>query len=193
MYDKLLLFDIGVFEKLNGDLGGFVDFLMIALTSKITLIVSIVATLVYLYLKGFRKELFFTVIGILLVILVADQTCNIFKDQLPRIRPMYEVLLEGKIHLIDGMRGGMSGTVSAHAANSFGVLFLLSLIIKKQNYTIFAMIIAALISYSRIYLGYHYPLDILYGTILGLSTGFVVFRIYNYIIKKQIKNKLKTN
>lgn len=178
MYEKLLLCDIELFKNLNGDLGDFVDNLMIMFSSKITLIGTLIVTLAFLYKKISKKELLFAFLGTLLIVLVADQTCNFFKDFYPRLRPMHEPLLEGYIHLVDGMRGALSGTVSAHAANSFGTLIFLSLIINNKYYTIFAIALALLISYSRIYMGYHYMLDVTYGTLLGLISAFAIYALF---------------
>lgn len=185
MYDQLLQLDRDIFLILNGDCGNFMDYAMIFFTNKAVLIGAAISTLVYLYKKMMLKDLLFVILGAALIILVADQSCNFFKDFTPRLRPMYEPLIEGNIHLIDGMRGGESGTVSAHAANSFGLLFFFSLIIKKWRYTLLAMVIAAIISYSRIYLGYHYLLDVIYGTSLGLTTGYLVYRLYRLITKRK--------
>lgn len=178
MYEKILSSDIELYKHLNGDMGWFMDNLMVISSSKITLALAIILSLIYLFKKVSRREFIFIIIAILAIILVADQTCNIFKINTPRFRPMHEPLLQGLIHLVDGHRGGASGTVSAHAANSFGVLIFLSLIIRNFKYTIGAIVLCLLISYSRIYLGYHYSLDLFYGTTLGITVAFVFYKIY---------------
>ncbi|MFI3267998.1 MAG: phosphatase PAP2 family protein [Rikenellaceae bacterium] len=184
MYENILSCDIAIFKCLNGNLGGFVDALMVMLSSKITLVATILVTLIALFKRLNRREFVYTFVGVLLIVLVADQTCNFFKDYFPRLRPMHEPVLEGFIYLVDGVRGGISGTVSAHAANSFGTLVFLSLIVKKRWYMISVIILAALISYSRIYLGFHYLLDVTYGTILGFTVAFGFKCIMGKLLKK---------
>ncbi|MFI3261273.1 MAG: phosphatase PAP2 family protein [Rikenellaceae bacterium] len=188
MYESVLLYDIEIYKYLNGDLGNFVDSLMIMFTSKATLVCAILVTLIFLYKKLSKKEFISTIVCLLLIVLVADQTCNFFKNTFPRLRPMYEPALEGIVYLIDNIRGGISGTVSAHAANSFGTLVFLSLIVKKRWYTISCIVLAALISYSRIYLGFHYLLDVTYGTILGVSVAY----LFRYLMIKVDKCFLKS-
>lgn len=190
MYDKILALDRELFLQINFDGGGFMDNLMVICTSKLFLAAALVASLIYLYRKKMPLvQILYTAMAIGLIILLADQTCNFFKNNTPRLRPMHEPLLDGLVYLIDGMRGGNFGTVSAHAANSVGTLFFLSLLIRKPLFWSLAAIAATLIMYSRIYLGYHYPLDLFYGIITGLIYGFVTYKIYTYIVKRFVKKR----
>lgn len=186
MYEKLLASDRALFLSLNGDMGTFMDYLMIVFTSKISIAVVIVVSLILLYKRVGRKQFFMIIAAIGLIILFADQTSNFFKHNTPRLRPMHEPLLDGAVYLIEGMRGGLYGTVSGHAANTFGVLFFLSLVFRDIRYTIVVMLFSIGVVYSRIYLGYHYPLDIFYGTVAGFFYGGMVYTLYKYITKKYI-------
>lgn len=188
MYDKLLALDRELFLQLNFDGGSFMDSLMIISTSKLFLAAALVASLVYLYLKKMPLvQILYTALAIGLVILLADQTCNFFKINTPRLRPMHEPLIDGMVYLIDGMRGGNYGTVSAHAANSVGTLLFLSFLIRKPLYWALAAVAASLIMYSRVYLGYHYPLDLLYGVITGVIYALITYKIYQYVVARFVK------
>lgn len=196
-YDNILKIDRELFLVLNGDGGNFTDIIMVAFTSKLMMAVACLLSLFLLYKNQSKeqsknqskKQILLTIVFVGLLVLVADQTCNFFKINFSRLRPMHEPLISGAIYLVDGMRGGMSGTVSAHAANSFGVLFFFSLLIRDWRYTLAAMFVAAVICYSRIYLGYHYPLDIFYGTFLGFIVGYLFYKLYLIVSLKYINTK----
>lgn len=81
-------------------------------------------------------------------------------------------------------RGGRFGFISSHAANTFAISVFLSLLIKRKSLTFMLLFWAVLNSYSRIYLGVHYPGDILFGTIEGCFIGYLIYLLYKFIQKK---------
>ena len=93
-----------------------------------------------------------------------------------RLRPTNEEHLQGLIHTVNGYTGGMYGFYSGHASNSFAIaMFLIVSVLKGRKYIIpVALIYAILTSYSRIYLGVHYPGDVITGMLAGslLGAGF---------------------
>lgn len=180
--------DHSLMLALNGDLGVFVDNLMWYSSSKIATLPLVLFALYFVYKRGGFKQLFLAIVFLVLIIIFADQICNLFKHNLSRLRPTYEPMLEGLIHTVNGYRGGLYGTLSAHAANSVAVLGFCSLIISKRWYWILSIIFVFFICYSRIYLGVHYPLDILWGVLLGLFTAFSAFKIYS---RKKINKKVQ--
>jgi undecaprenyl-diphosphatase len=111
----------------------------------------------------------------------------LFKEVFLRYRPSRNLELGSQLHLVNGYTGGWYGFVSSHAANMFTLGMLIFLILKehigKVLYLIFAW--AGLIGYSRIYLGVHYPSDVTCGALLGMTIGFIVFRIF-----RQLKTKI---
>ena len=114
------------------------------------------------------------------MILISDQSANIFKDSLQRLRPCYDELIKDSVRLVKEGCGGKYGFFSAHASNSFSLAVFFGLLFKNfSKYPIyFTLIFASLISYSRIYLGVHYPLDIIFGALFGVINGLVIYRVH---------------
>jgi len=129
-----------------------------------------------------------TILFIALTITLADQiSVKGFKFVFERFRPSHNPELEGMVHLVHGYTGGKYGFVSSHAANSFGLAAFTSLLFRNKKFTWFIFIWAIIVSYSRIYLGVHYPGDILGGAALGILLGYLVFYLYNWIGNRYLK------
>lgn len=183
-FDSLLEYDRHVFLMLNGDLGTATDCVMWALSSKLIFIPIGLLALWMIYKKLTLREFIVAILFIALVVLCCDQVSSAFKHLIPKLRPTHEPLLDGLVHTVKGYRGGLYGTVSSHAANSFGVAMFSLLIIRKTWYTVFILLFATAICYSRIYLGVHYPMDIILGTLMGLLFGWLLYSIMIFTNKK---------
>ena len=145
---------------------------------------------IILYL-GFRykKKLLVIFLFMILAVTFTDQTALLIKNTVERLRPCHEPSLEGLVHLVKGRCGGKFGFVSSHAANSFNVALLSLMFIRRRWYSISIIIWAALVGYSRIYLGVHYPGDVLCGSILGAFTGWGVYRLFDLTDKNILQKK----
>jgi undecaprenyl-diphosphatase len=122
-----------------------------------------------------------------LLFLIGDRTSVIlFKDVFERLRPCHNPEIAELVHIINGKCGGQFGFVSSHATNSFALAIFTGFLLKKYyKYTMVAMLIwAAVVSYSRVYVGVHYPADILCGAILGSIVGYVVFKLMQFTNKR---------
>ena len=111
----------------------------------------------------------------------------LFKEMFERFRPSQNLEIKEQLHYVNNYHGGMYGFVSSHAANMFSIALLLGLWLKKKiKYSLYFLLIwAALIGYSRIYLGVHYPSDVLCGALLGM---LIAFLIYKAVIKAKLIN-----
>lgn len=126
-----------------------------------------------------------------LLILLTDQSATITKNSVMRYRPTHNIEIGHKIHVVNEYRGGQYGYYSGHAANTFGIATFLFLIFRRRktktwlSYSFFTF--AILTSYSRMYLGVHYPFDILTGTFTGISFGYLVFWLFSFGLAKLIE------
>ena len=155
----------------------FFDNLMWCITSKLSWLLILVAVIVAL--RHDRKQALLVIATLLLTILISDQiSSGLIKHTVERLRPSHNPDIASSLHLVNGYTGGMFGFTSSHAANSFSVVMLLSLMFGYRRVTFALMMWAALQCYSRMYLGVHYPGDIIGGTIVGLLVGWLVYRLW---------------
>lgn len=191
MLEKIKLIDTELFIYLNGKNNELFDVMMYWVSDKLFWI-PFYFILFIIIIKVFKSKSpgIFLAIGIL--ILICDQTPNIIKNVVKRLRPSHEPTLENLVHLSDAGPGGKYGFVSAHASNVFGLATLLILLLpnKFNGLKVFLIFWSILISYSRIYNGVHYPSDIIGGSMIGIIYGFLVYFIlsklkpdYNWLNK----------
>jgi len=165
------------FLFLNSLNSPFWDQIMHILTGKIIWVPLYLAILVYLGIK-YKRKFLIILLFIILAATMADQISVFIKNAVERPRPCHEPLLEGLVHTFNGECGGAFGFVSSHATNSFNVALLSLLFIRKRWYTITIVIWAAVIGYTRIYLGVHYPGDVICGSLLGATIGWLNYKLY---------------
>lgn len=181
--------DQQLFLYLNSLNTPFWDQVMYAVSGKLIwapLYLAIMISLGLKFRRRFMVILFFIVIGITL----ADQTSvHLFKNVFQRLRPCHEPALEGLVHLVKGECGGLYGFVSSHATNSFYVALFSLLFIRKRWFTILMVLWASVVGYSRIYLGVHYPGDVICGSLLGALIGWIIYRLYLYTDNKYLSHR----
>lgn len=141
-----------------------------------------VLALVWILLRQNRRHALLVLAMLVLAVLMADQVSSgLIKHLVERLRPTHDPSLESMVHVINGYRGGLYGFVSSHAANFFAVSTFLSLVM-RQRWVAFSLFTWALLQcYSRMYLGVHYPGDILGGIVVGVLAGWLVWCIMRWI------------
>ncbi|HIZ86707.1 MAG TPA: phosphatase PAP2 family protein [Candidatus Coprenecus pullistercoris] len=120
------------------------------------------------------------VLAVLLCFGITDQLTNIVKDAVQRLRPSHDPLLEGMLALPEGP-GGLYGFFSAHAANTFGLAVLTSLIFRRKWYSVAIVLWAAAVGFSRIYLARHFTTDVICGAVFGTAVAFIIYSLYAYV------------
>ena len=139
------------------------------------------AILLFLLIREYRSRTWMVIVGIVLLVVLTDQlSVKLFKDVFMRLRPCHEPSLEGMVRILYGHCGGKYGFVSSHATNTFGIALYTGLLLRNRMKWLLPslMIWAGLVSYSRIYLGVHYPGDVLVGGLLGSIIGYLVYRLF---------------
>ena len=179
---------------LNSINSPFWDEVMYAISGKLIWIPLYLAILIFLGIR-YKRKFIVIFLFIILGITVADQTSvHLFKNVFQRLRPCHEPALEGLVHLVKGECGGLYGFVSSHATNSFYVALFSLLFIRKKWFTVMIISWALIVGYSRIYLGVHYPGDVLCGSMLGAFVGWGIYSLYVLTDKKVLirSNYFKT-
>jgi undecaprenyl-diphosphatase len=188
MLESILKFDTALFLFLNGIHSPFWDPIMIFFSGKLTWI-PFYLLLTYLIYRKYGWHTVWVLLAAALVVTLADQSSvHMFKNVFERLRPCHNPEIKDLIHLATGRcAGGRFGFVSSHAANTFGVAMFLSLALRMKWFTVLMMFWALVVSYSRIYLGVHYPADIICGALLGLACGYVVWLLFTTVYQKAYK------
>lgn len=183
MLDFLNELDQQVFLFLNGLHNGFFDFIMWWFSDKLIWI-PLYLLFFYFLIKKYGWETVAILLSLALLIALTDQVSGFIKDTVARFRPSHNPEIKEQVRTLHGYLGGNYGFVSSHAANSFALAFFLAKFLKPKSAFLvpFLFVWASAVSYSRIYLGVHYPGDIIGGALLGLVLAWLITKLYQIFI-----------
>lgn len=175
MIEQLVEWDKALFLTLNEAHVEWMDNLMVAISDNIIWL-PLYLWMIWLLFQNYGKQFWWWLIAIALTILISDQfTSGFMKPFFARPRPCHDPAIGYLVHIVDRC-GGKYGFASSHAANTFGVATLLFITLKPyQRFIGWIFAWSAVVAYSRIYLGVHYPLDVTVGGLVGIGSGYLSY------------------
>ena len=168
----------------------FLDILIPYATSFITWTPFFLIAIYFLF-KKFKQKTGIVLLSFTLLIGISDPLSNTVKKSIKRYRPSHNIALKDKIISLENYKGGQYGFVSSHAANSFGLACLMILFFNelKKRWKLLILCWAFFICYTRIYMGVHYPADLLGGALIGVFSALVAKFFFNQLDKKFYQNQ----
>ena len=183
MLEKILSLDEKLFIYLNGLGSETYDSLWLIITKQTSWIPLFLFLLYIIFHKLGAKQTLYLLIFVAILFILTDQTANLFKNGFQRLRPCNNPEINSFIRVVQ-VRKSFS-FFSGHAANTMAVVTFLYLIFKKDfKYFWLLFLWPIIFAYSRIYLGLHYPLDIICGYLCGAIMGFLMCKLYQKIQKR---------
>lgn len=184
MIEQLIQCDKALLVALNGSDSAFLDGVMLAITRTGTWI-PLFACLLYAIVRNNRwQRVLLLLVTVALLVTVCDQFASgLCKPFFQRFRPSHDPELAAVIDLVQGYRCGLYGFISSHASNTFGVAVFFSLLLRNRCSTLLLLLYACLSSYSRIYLGVHFPFDILCGALWGAVSGYAIYALSQWVAR----------
>lgn len=185
--DWLLELDRKILLGINANNSSFGDIFMWTISDKLVWLPVYLLLLIWMYRKFGWQISLLALLMIGLSVGIADSFCSAFlKPFFERLRPCHEIDLRPILHLVNNKCGGKYGFASSHSANFFAMATFLAWIFKykigKWRYAFFG--IAALVAFSRVYLGVHYPSDILAGMLIGIAASAIGIFVFKILARK---------
>ena len=173
MINYLNEIDTQVFLFFNGHHSDFFDIFMKLFTGRFIWVPMYTAIALMLWRAAGWSKFIFYILGVALAVTITDQLCATYiRPAVERLRPSnLENALSQFTYIVGDYRGGSYGFPSCHAANSFALASFVALLVRRRVFAAFIIGWAVLNSYSRLYLGVHYPGDLLVGSVIGSAVG----------------------
>lgn len=187
MIESLELIDKNILVSINSFHNSFFDTVMFYVSGNFVFLPFFLYIIYLIYAKVGIKKTSILILSLALLITLCDQTSNITKKTVKRYRPSHNIEIEDSLNIVNNYKGGQYGFFSSHATNTFGVATFMFLLFSSQTlaFRLLFFLWAILISYSRMYLGVHYPSDIFVGMIVGVVFGFYIFKLQRIFILKK--------
>ena len=186
MLETIQNIDQELFLFLNGLHNSFFDFVMYWVSNKFIWI-PLYAWFIYEIIKKYKKQSILILILVAVMITLSDQLTVFFKNYFERPRPCHDEYIGHLVHVVKDACGGSYGFMSGHAASSFSLAtFLIPIIGGRFKYfKLFLIFWASMVAYSRVYLGVHYPADIICGAMFGILLGLILSKLF-FLLKDKI-------
>ncbi|MBO5720170.1 MAG: phosphatase PAP2 family protein [Bacteroidales bacterium] len=184
MLETLIELDKAIFLIFNSHHTLYFDQVMWVVTGRFIWI-PLILSILYVFFKKNYKEGLLVVLILAVTVLLCDQIASgLFKPLFERYRPSRDPEFSQYVTLVNGYLGGRYGFISSHAANAFGIAIFTIQLFRNKLFSISVILWAILSCYSRLYLGVHYPGDILCGILVGSITGYLCYKIYEKLHDK---------
>lgn len=186
MIEQLLQYDTELFIYLNSLGTTTWDPFWLAYTSKFNWIPFYALLLYLIFREVGKKPMLVTIVLVAMMILVTDQVTNLFKHGFQRMRPCHLAEIIESMRLVRDGCGGRYGFFSGHASNTMAAAVFIGLTLENRfKYLLYILLVwAFLMAYSRVYIGVHYPIDIVMGMSFGAVSGFLFYKLNRFAIKK---------
>lgn len=192
-FQSLIKLDQQLLLFFNNHQTDFLNHFFTLYTGKVAWIFAAVV-IVFFLIKNYKKESIWILGFLVLTLVLTDQISNVFKYTFERLRPTHAPELQGLVKPVFGHLAGKFGFFSAHAANSFAFALFTTLLFKNKVYGAVIFLWATINAYTRMYLGVHYPGDILVGIVIGLVLSSLTFLLLDKVIlKKTSVKKVSSN
>ena len=199
MFQWLLEFDKRAFLYLNGKHSPEWDEIMFWVSGDKSWIALYIILLIIIIYRERPYRFIFTILFVAIAVGLSDYISVLIKNMVERPRPSHNPEIADLVHIVNNYRGGAYGFVSSHATNVFAAAIFLSNQFKNYKWSLVLLGWATLVSYSRIYLGVHYPLDIICGAVLGTLVAIqcYVYKVWTavyierFIEQRKSKRKKK--
>ena len=189
--DTIIQLDKQLLLAINGSDSLFVDYLAKPLTTAATWI-PLYVSLFYVVVKNndnFRRIICILACAGLCVLFAGTVDDLLVKPLVARLRPTHDFQIGMLVDTVDGYRGGKYGFFSAHAANTFSIAVFFSLLMRSRLVTLLLVGWSLTNCWTRLYLGVHYPLDILCGLLWGGSVGTGIYFLYRYVDRRLLHSE----
>lgn len=197
MIELLEQYDQSLFLFLNGLRADFLDKPMWVISQEYGNAPVFIVLIAYLWRKQGWQLALSSLLGVVLVVALSDRiSVELFKEVFMRYRPTHNLDLKDVVHTVTDFsgkeyRGGLYSFVSSHATNFLALATFYWMLLRPDRKRVFWIIFgwAILVCYSRIYLGVHYPTDIVCGGLLGIAIGLFSFKVFIWLYEQARKRR----